>query len=68
MKWTKQDYKGNEQVWYSGDVIEKIKETCKTFGLISYHDKQGKLIAQTGNPVTAMILRIIEESEDKNAL
>ena len=25
MKWVRKDYKGNPQVWYSGDVIEKIK-------------------------------------------
>lgn len=63
VKWTTSDYKGNPQIWYSGDVIKQIKETCKTFGLISYHNKQGKLIAQTNNPVAAKILRIIEESE-----
>ena len=28
MKWVKEDYKGNKQVWYSADVIEKIKELC----------------------------------------
>ena len=26
MKWVTKDYKGNQQVWYSEDVIEKIKE------------------------------------------
>lgn len=28
MKWTTQDYKGNKQVWYSEDMIEKIKKIC----------------------------------------
>ena len=28
MKWVKEDYKGNPQTWYSGDVIEKIKDIC----------------------------------------
>ena len=29
MKWVTKDYKGNPQVWYSGDVVEKIKERLK---------------------------------------
>ena len=28
MKWCTEDYKGNPRVWYSGDVIDKIKEYC----------------------------------------
>lgn len=27
MKWIRKDYKGNPQVWYSGDVIEECKKT-----------------------------------------
>ena len=30
MKWVKRDYKGNEQIWYSADFVEKIKEIAKT--------------------------------------
>lgn len=29
MKWITTDYKGNKKVWYSEDVINKIKERCK---------------------------------------
>ena len=28
MKWNTTNYKGEKVVWYSGDVIEKIKELC----------------------------------------
>jgi hypothetical protein len=31
MKWVTTDYKGNPKVWYSGEVIEKIKEKCKEY-------------------------------------
>lgn len=27
-KWVTTDCRGNEQIWYSADVIEKIKEIC----------------------------------------
>ena len=26
MKWVKKDVWGNEKIWYSGEVLEKIKE------------------------------------------
>lgn len=26
MKWIRNDYKGNPQVWYSGEVINRIRE------------------------------------------
>lgn len=29
MKWIKQDYKGDEQVWYSADVVKKYTEALK---------------------------------------
>ena len=28
MKWNTTDYKGNPVTYYTGDVIEKIKELC----------------------------------------
>jgi hypothetical protein len=31
MKWIRKDYKGNPQIWYSGDVIEKIKEKSQEY-------------------------------------
>lgn len=29
MKWIRENYKGEKVVWYSGDVVEKIKELCE---------------------------------------
>lgn len=26
MKWITKDYKGNKQVWYSGDILDRIRE------------------------------------------
>lgn len=26
MKWVREDYKGNPKVWYSGEVINRIRE------------------------------------------
>ena len=31
MKWVTKDYKGNQKVWYSGDVIEKIYNYAKVY-------------------------------------
>ena len=31
MKWNTTNYKGEKVVWYSGDVIEKIKELCSYY-------------------------------------
>lgn len=28
MKWVTKNYKGEKAVWYSADVIKKIKEIC----------------------------------------
>lgn len=50
--WITTDYKGDKQVWYSADVIEKIVDMC--------HDING-LGAKT---LAEEILKIIE-SEDK---
>ena len=63
MKWITTDYKGNPQVWYSGDVIEKIMRACKESGLIEHRDYFGALIAHTANPLAAKIIRIIEGEE-----
>lgn len=50
MKWVKQDIYGNEQIWYSSDVIEKIKEmilknipadTCSRCDGCGYYDGCG---------------------------
>jgi len=65
MKWIKQDIYGNEQIWYSGDVIEKIKEECLNNALL-YH-QYGVTPVGMVNPVIQRIYQIIE-SEDKNAL
>lgn len=29
MKWVKKDYRGNEQTWYSGAVVERIYKIAK---------------------------------------
>lgn len=64
MKWVTTDYKGNEQIWYSDDVIQNIMSACIKNGIVNHYDAKGNLIAQTGNPLTAKIMKIIE-SEDK---
>lgn len=64
MKWVKADYKGNEQIWYSDDVIQSIMSACIKNGIVNHYDAKGNLIAQTGNPLAAKIIKIIE-SEDK---
>lgn len=64
MKWIKTDYKGNEQIWYSDDVIQSIMSACIKNGIINHYDAKGNLIAQTGNPLATKIMKIIE-SEDK---
>ena len=63
MKWVKTDYKGNEQIWYSDDVIQNIMRKKKKNGIVNHYDAKGNLIAQTGNPLAAKIMKIIE-SED----
>ena len=63
MKWVKTDYKGNEQIWYSDDVIQSIMNTCIKNGIVNHYDAKGNLIAQTGNPLATKIMKIIE-SED----
>ena len=48
MKWVTKDYKGNQKVWYSSAVIEKIKERLKDECSSTAFD----------------VLQIIKESED----
>lgn len=60
MKWVKTDYKGNEQIWYSDDVIQSIMSACVKNGIVNHYDAKGNIIAQTGNPLTAKIIKIIE--------
>ena len=38
MKWVKKDIYGNEQVWYSEDVIEQIYEIAKNYCKQKIHD------------------------------
>ena len=64
MKWVTTNYKGDEQIWYSGDVIESIMSACIKNGIVNHYDARGILIAQTANPLASKIMRIIE-SEDK---
>lgn len=44
-------------------MIEEIKSICNQYGLIEHRNKNGVLIAQEGNPITAKILRVIESEE-----
>lgn len=60
MKWVKTDYKDNEQIWYSDDVIQSIMSACVKNGIVNHYDAKGNIIAQTGNPLTAKIMKIIE--------
>ena len=55
MKWIKQDYKGNKQIWYSADVIKKIKYFVN------------HMINRCGQVVPYELTEIIKliESEDK---
>lgn len=62
-KWVLDTFEG-KKVWYSGDVIESIMSACIKNGIINHYDAKGNLIAQTGNPLAAKIMKIIE-SEDK---
>lgn len=48
MKWITTDYKGDRIEWYSGDVIEKIKERLK----------------DECSSTALDVLQIIKESED----
>lgn len=59
MKWVKKDVFGNEQVWYSGDVIEKILEVANDHSCEFCDDLGGC----ADGCIPAEIRRIIE-SED----
>lgn len=58
MKWVTTDYKGNPQVWYSDDVINKIESICR--GYMCDYDE----CYPDCECVPKLILDIIE-SEDK---
>ena len=63
MKWKTENHKGEEQIWYSGDVIELIKQTCYNFGLIHHTNNFGQIIASEANPLATKIIRIIENED-----
>lgn len=71
MKWITKDYKGNEQIWYSGDVIRKIEnmilknidgDTCSRCDGCGYHNGCGDkhCAVYQANEIIKLI-----ESEDK---
>lgn len=60
MKWVKQDYKGNEQIWYSADFVEQIRQTCYDSGLLRVRNALGKTIGVEPNPLAGKIIRLIE--------
>lgn len=61
-KWVLDTYQG-KKIWYSDDVIQSIMSACVKNGIVNHYDAKGNLIAQTGNPLAAKIMKIIE-SED----
>ena len=65
MKWNTTNYKGDEVVWYSGDVIEKIKELCSFYvsnPFTRYSEKD--TFSQGREHCACQVLDIIER-EDK---
>ena len=54
MKWTKKDWLGREQVWYSKDVIDRIYKIAKESNYIDDRD------------AIADILEIIENENTEN--
>ena len=53
MKWAKKDVWGNEKIWYSGEVLEKIKE---------FVHEVIKKRPHSDNTIFENILKIIEET------
>jgi predicted solute-binding protein len=64
MKWNTTNYKGDEVVWYSGDVIEKIKDTAKkALNMIdykTYFTRNNYSLKQEGFKALQEIVNIIE--------
>ena len=57
MKWIKQDIYGNEQVWYSGDELQRYKN-------ILIEIKKLKEANDIKDDVLKMINRVFEDAND----
>jgi len=58
MKWIKKDNKGNPQVWYSQDVILRIREWA-TAGILHY-----KYDAKGDSDACETIIKFLNEVDD----
>lgn len=74
MKWVKKDCYGDEQIWYSSDVIENLIEDlknirdCATTEMVEIstrNDYDGFLALKGISAKITKMLKDIEESEDK---
>lgn len=54
MKWVTKDYKGNEQIWYSGIVIDRIKQIVQ---------EAIKKRPHSDNSILEKVLKIIQETD-----
>ena len=60
MKWVTKNYRGQEQVWYSADLINQIKEICERYSSKKCVSKECSL----GQVIVANhILHLIETEE-----
>lgn len=66
MKWVTTDYKGNKKVWYSEDVINRIrKEFEELFNqYVKNKDKQLEPYLQGGVIVSRKLLDILNEVDN----
>lgn len=65
MKWVTTDYKGNPKVWYSEDVINRIREEFEELfnQYVNNKDKQLEPFLQGGVIVSRKVLDILNEVE-----
>lgn len=64
MKWITKNYRGDEQIWYSGDVIEDIISVCIKNEIISNDNIGNSFVNTIENSLALKIMQIIE-NEDK---
>ena len=66
MKWVTTDYKGNPQVWYTGDVIEKIIKLCAFYVSKTPKEFAEKCDFNKGREHCALqVVSIIEREDNK---
>lgn len=64
MKWITKNYRGDEQIWYSGDVIEDIISVCIKNEIINNNNMKDNFVNTIENSLALKIMQIIE-NEDK---